>query len=255
MGFYSRSYQTLAPTPYGRLFGDLTLSHTFDDACNSAAAYTRSGEAPDAAYHLVYDGPGVSLNIAPQLVPVNLTRLGGSPELTGHYMVDIIPTHDGQDPSKHFVGLGRQTIPLTEYRDLETSDILGTASAPLLRVPLEALALHDVQNDVTPVAESLLPSASPSLATNVMPDTTGEPFFELLHRLDQRESSIRFWNTVPSSATSLSWRSNCAWGIRTDSFKTSNRCNWRRQRRWNHSASVTRKEDCCATKGVFARGG
>ena len=44
-------------------------------------------------------------------------------------------------------------------------------------------------------------------------------------------------------------------GISTDSFKTSNRCNWRRQRRWNHSASVTRKEDCCATKGVFARGG
>ena len=26
-------------------------------------------------------------------------------------------------------------------------------------------------------------------------------------------------------------------------------------RRWNHSASVTRKEECCATKGVSARGG
>ena len=33
-----------------------------------------------------------------------------------------------------------------------------------------------------------------------------------------------------SSATSLSGRSNCAWGISTDSSKTSNRCNWRRQR-------------------------
>ena len=60
---------------------------------------------------------------------------------------------------------------------------------------------------------------------------------------------------VSSSATSLSWRNNCAWGISTDSSKTSNRCNWRRQRRWNHSASVTRKEDCCATKGASARGG
>ena len=60
---------------------------------------------------------------------------------------------------------------------------------------------------------------------------------------------------VSSSATSLSWRSSCAWGISTDSSKTSNRCNWRRQSRSNHSASVTMKGGCCATKGVSARGG
>ena len=59
---------------------------------------------------------------------------------------------------------------------------------------------------------------------------------------------------VSSSATSLSWRSNCAWGISTGSSKTSNWCNWRRQRRRNHSASVTRKGHYCATKGVPARG-
>ena len=29
----------------------------------------------------------------------------------------------------------------------------------------------------------------------------------------------------------------------------------RRQRRWNHSASLTRKGDCCAKKGVSAKGG
>ena len=90
--FHSWSYETLAPTPDRRLFGELTLSHTFEDACNSAAAYTRSGEAPDAAYHLVYDDLGMCLNIAPQLVLVNLIRLDGSAALTGHYMVDIIPT-------------------------------------------------------------------------------------------------------------------------------------------------------------------
>ena len=78
MRFHSRSYQTLAPTPDGRLFGELALSHSFDDAWNSAAAYIRSCEAPDAAYHLVYDGPGESLNMTPQLVPVNLIRLDGS---------------------------------------------------------------------------------------------------------------------------------------------------------------------------------
>ena len=98
MRFHSRSYQTLAPTPDGRIFGELTLSHTFDDAYNSAATYIRSRETPDAVHHLVYDGPGMSLNSSPQLVPVNLARLDGSPALTGHYLVDIITTHDGEGP-------------------------------------------------------------------------------------------------------------------------------------------------------------
>ena len=142
----------------------------------------------------------MSLNIAPQLVPVNLIRLDGPLPITGHYMVDMITTHDGQDPSEHFVGSDRQIIPLAGYRDLEPGDILSTASTPLLRVPLEALASHDIQNGVTPVAESLLPSASPSLATNVTPDTSDEPSPELLHRLDddQRESFLHPWNTVPT---------------------------------------------------------
>ena len=48
------------------------------------------------------------------------------------------------------------------------------------------------------------------------------------------------------------WRNSCAWETSMDSSKTSNRCSWRRRRRSNHSASVTREGDCCATKGVFA---
>ena len=98
MRFHSRSYQTLAPTPDGRIFGELALSHTFDDACKSVAAYIRRCEAPDAAYHLVHDGPGVSLNMTPQLIPVNLIHLDGSLALAGHNMVDMIPPHDGQNP-------------------------------------------------------------------------------------------------------------------------------------------------------------
>ena len=191
MHFHSHSYRTLVPTSDGRVFGELTLSHTFDDAYNSATAYIRSRETPDAVHHLVYDGPGMSLNSSPQLVPVNLTRLNGSPALTGHYSVDIITTHDGQDPSEHFVVSGRQTIPLTRYRDLEPGDILGTALAPLLRVPLEALAQHDESHDVTAVAESP--------ASNVAPNTSEQPPTELLDRLDddQRGSFICLWSTVP----------------------------------------------------------
>ena len=201
MRFHSRSYQTLAPTPDGRLFGELALSCAFDDACNSAAAYIRSCEAPDAAYHLVYDGPGESLNMTPQLVPVNLIRLDGSLALAEHYMVDVIPTHDGWTPYEHLIGSGRQAIPIMGYRDLKRGDSLGTdGTISLLRVPLEALAPHDVRSDVTPVAESPLPSASLSLATNVEPDTSDEPSSELVHRLDddQRESFLCLWSTVPS---------------------------------------------------------
>ena len=41
MRFHSRSYQTLAPKSDSRIYGELTLSLTFDDAYNSAAAYIR----------------------------------------------------------------------------------------------------------------------------------------------------------------------------------------------------------------------
>ena len=60
MRFHSRSYQTLAPTSDGRVFGELTLSHTFHDAYNSATAYIRSCETTNVVHHLVYDGPGMS---------------------------------------------------------------------------------------------------------------------------------------------------------------------------------------------------
>ena len=119
MRFHTRSYQTLAPTHDGRIFGELTLSHTFDNAHNSAAAYIHSCETPDAAHHLIYNGPSMSLSTAPQLVPVYLVRLDGSSALTGHYMVDIATTHDGQGPFEHFVASGRQAIPLTGHQDLE----------------------------------------------------------------------------------------------------------------------------------------
>ena len=86
------------------------------------------------------------------------------------------------------------------YRDLKRGDILGTGTISLLRVPLEALAPHDVRSDVTPVAESPLASATLSLATIVEPDTSDEPSSELVHRLDddQREPFLRLWSTVPS---------------------------------------------------------
>ena len=197
MRFHSRSYQTLSPQPDGRIFVEHTLS-LGDDNLSSAAAYIRNYEASDAAY-LVYDGQGVSLTDSPQLIPVNLVRLDGFPALTGHYMVDLFPVHDS-DPSERFVSSGRQSIPLAGYQEPEPGEFLGTASSPLLRVPLEALTLHDLTADVSALAESpTAPASQTALPHSTTPNPPDEPPPELLHRLyhSQRESLFRLCNTVP----------------------------------------------------------
>ena len=199
MRFHTRSYQTLSPQPDGRVFGELTLS-LCDDNLGSAAAYIRNHEISDAAYHLVYDGLGVSLADSPQLTQVNLVRLDGSLALTVHYMVNLLPVHDDSNPSERFVSSDRQSISLTGYQELEPGDVPGTASSPLLRVPLEALTLHDVPADVSALAESpTTPKSQTALPHSTTPDSADEPPPELLHRLDrsQREAFLRLWNTVP----------------------------------------------------------
>ena len=143
----------------------------------------------------------MSLTDSPQLIPVNIVRLDGSPALTGHYMVNLLPVHDDSNPSEYFVSSGRQSTPLMGYQELEPGDVLGTASLPLLRVPLESLTHHDVTADVSALAE--LPAARASqtaLPHSTTPDFPDEPPPELLHRLDhsRRESFFRLWNTVPS---------------------------------------------------------
>ena len=201
MRFHSRSYQTLSPQPDGRVFGELTLS-IGDDHLGSAAAYIRDRAPSDNVYHLVYDGLEASLTDSPQLIPVNLVRRDGSSALTGHYMVDLPPAPDSSDPSERFVSSGRQLIPLTGYQDLEHGDVVGTASSPLLRVPLEALTLHNVPTDDAPTDVSALaepPTTPPSPSPTTAPDSSDEPPRELLNRLDhnQRESFLRLWNIVP----------------------------------------------------------
>ena len=200
MRFHTHSYQMLAPTHDGRILGELTLSHTFSSAHNSTAAYIHSCETLDAAHHLISDGQGMTLTTAPQLIPVNLPPLDGSPPLTGHYMVDTATTHDGQGSFEHFVVSGRQMIPHTGLRDLEPGDILGTALHPLLRVPLEVLEPHDTHHEVTTIAESTVTLALPPTAANATTDASGAPPTKLFHRLDdaQRESFLSLWNMVPS---------------------------------------------------------
>ena len=192
MRFHSRSYQILPPQPHGRIFGDLTLS-SCDDNFSSAAAYIRSCETLDAAYHLVYNGPGVTLTDSPQLIPVNLVRLDGSPALISHSMVELLPVHADSVPSERFVSSGRQLIPLTGCQDLEPDDVVGTASSPLLRVLLKTLTPSASPADVSALAESsTTPVSQPAPPPNTS-DPPDEPPPELLRRLNhsQRESFLR----------------------------------------------------------------
>ena len=90
---------------------------------------------------------------------------------------------------------------MTGYQELEPGDVLGTASLPLLCVPLEALTLHDVTADVSALAESpAAPASQTALPHSTTPDFPDEPPPELLHRPDhsQREYVFRLCNTVPS---------------------------------------------------------
>ena len=123
-----------------------------------------------------------------------LVRLDGSRALTGHYMVDLLPLSDSSETTECFLSSGRQNIPLSGCRELKPGSILGTAFSPLLRVPLETLAIHD-----TPTAAKM--DTAPITLNSDNPDSPDEPP-DLIGRLDdiRRESFLRLWDTSPHTS-------------------------------------------------------
>ena len=88
--------------------------------------------AAEGGFHLLYDGTvGITLSDEPQPLEVNLVRSNGSPALTGHYLVDMLPQPGILSMQEHFVASGRQVLPLTGVADLEPGDLVGVADAPL----------------------------------------------------------------------------------------------------------------------------
>ena len=127
-------------------------------------------------------------------------------------MVDLLPAHADSVPSERFVSSGRQLIPLTGYQDLESNDVLGTASSSLLFVPLTTLTPSASPADVSALAESSTTPASQPAPPPITSDPPDEPPPELLHRLDyrQRESFLRLWNTVPPHIRRIDFALNAA---------------------------------------------
>ena len=102
MPFFTRSYRALPPRPHdNRVFGELTLSH---HATTGVSAYAIDPTATDGGFHLLYDGTvGVTLSDEPQLLEVNLMRSNGSPPVTEHYRVDMLPQPGIRLMQEHFV--------------------------------------------------------------------------------------------------------------------------------------------------------
>lgn len=109
--FHSRSYQILPLKPDGRGFTSLTFV-----AMPSAVPPLNIPVTVRHQTFLTTRSKGVSLDHIPQLIPVNLVRLSGSPAITGHSMVDMPPRHDDSDPCERFVFSCRQSIPLSRWQ-------------------------------------------------------------------------------------------------------------------------------------------
>ena len=78
----------------------------------------------------------------PKLLEVNLVRSNGSPALTGHYLVDMMPQPGILSMQEHFLASGWQVLPLTGVSDLEPGELVGVAHAALLSVPIDALRAY-----------------------------------------------------------------------------------------------------------------
>ena len=187
----TRSYRALPPGPLdNRGLGELTLSH---HATTGVAAYAVDPAATDGAFHLLYDSPtGVALSDEPQLFAVNLVRSNGSPGLTGHYSVDILPQPGFISGQKHFVASGRQVLPLIGVADLEPGDLVGVADAPFVRVSLGAL--QHTTHAAGPHPGQTLDSQVSAVARS--PDTEGAapavplPSPALMERLNPAQRSV-----------------------------------------------------------------
>ena len=142
--------------------------------------------------NLLYDGTvGVTLSDEPQLLEVNLVRSNGSPALTGHYLVDMLPQPGILSMQEHFVASGRQVLPLTGVADLEPGDLVEVAHAPPLSVPLDALkhATHAAERHPGQFADCQVSAVTSSPDTGEAASAVTPPSPALLERLNSDQRS------------------------------------------------------------------
>ena len=166
------------------------------------SAYAIDPIAADGGFHLLYDGTvGVTLSDEPQQLEVNLMRSNGSPALTGHYLVAMLPQPGILSMQEHFVASVRQVLPLTDVADLEPGDLVGFAHAPLLSASLGAVqhATHAAEPHPGQFADCHVSAVTSSPDTGEATWAVTPPSPALLERLnpDQRFSFLRVWTRLP----------------------------------------------------------
>ena len=169
--------------------------------------------AAEGGFHLLYDGTvGITLSDEPQPLEVNLVRSNGSPVLTGHYLVDMLPQPGIRSTQEHFVASGRQVLPLTGVANLRPDDLVGVAHAPLSTVPLGALqhAIHAAEPHPGQFADCQVSAVTSSPDTGEAASAVTSPSPALLERLnpDQRCSFLRVWARLPPDLREIAFDLN-----------------------------------------------
>ena len=110
--------------------------HARADVSASAVDPVASG----GGCHPRYEGAvGTPLSDEQQLLAVTSVCSNGSPPISGHYLVDMLPQSGLPQNQEYFVASGRQVLSLIGVADLEPGYTLGVAHAPLMSVPLDVL--------------------------------------------------------------------------------------------------------------------
>ena len=92
---------------------------------------------------MVYSGAEeIPLSPEVQRISVNLVRMCGALALEGHYLVEMTSA-SVFTTREHFVSSGKQFIPLAGCEKLTPGDVIGTATAPLIEVPIDEVVPLD----------------------------------------------------------------------------------------------------------------
>ena len=155
MRLTQRTHTILPRQPSQPIFDDHSLSVPRTEGLSTFISDYR----PTADIsHLEFAGVhAVSLSPTLFLVPVNLVRSSGVPALTGHCLVDMLPSDGASSETETLVANGYQTFPLSGSTDLEPGELLGTPSSLLIIIP--TWALQDISTE--PIPTSFKPAVSP----------------------------------------------------------------------------------------------
>ena len=137
----------------------------------------------------------------PQLLAVNLVRSNGSPALTGHYFVDILPQPDIRSGQKHFFFFWTTGAFINRCRRLRAGRPRWGRRRPTFAHPLGALQHPTQATGAHPgqTSNSQVSSVASSTDAEAIAPAVPPPSPTLMERLNpaQRSAFLRVWARLP----------------------------------------------------------